>query len=126
MVKVTSRGFEISEIGEKITSIVSDGDGSFSILSRNLISGSGEQSANLPIGEVDALIEALQEAKRLLGGAPPERKLLGLRDRTGDLWHNLGGDLFSVTDDDLPEDGRTRENIVLHWGPVTEVWSTES
>lgn len=123
--KVTSRGFEISEIGERIMSIVSDGDGAFSILSKNLISGEGQQSADLPASDLDALIEALQEAKRLLGGM--ERKLIGLKDRAGDLWYAISGDDgFSVEGPDAsPQDSRTREYVVLHWGPVTEVWSTE-
>lgn len=120
--KVTSRGFEITEIGDGITSIVSDADGSFSILSRNMISGVGEQSANLPAGDIDALIEALQEAKRLFGAdGRAERKLVGLKDEAGDLWYAVDGG-FSMDKDPYPGDVQTREYVKREWGPVTEVW----
>lgn len=117
--KIVSQGFRISEIAQLITEITSDGE-TFSILSKNVISRSAEQSADLPISEIDALIEALQEAKRAAGvtlGTPaPEGKLVALIDGDGDLWE--------VVHDGFSRDGGSptaREFIEENYGPVKEV-----
>lgn len=111
--KVTSKGFEITEVCPKINSLVFDCDG------LRIDEGPGAHSLGLTADDVLKLIEALTEAHRLMTATTPSA--LGpaprLEDRDGDIW-TLDPDGETYNFDGLHH---SRERVEREWGPVTEL-----
>jgi hypothetical protein len=119
--KIEQDGFRITEISERVAGV--DGEHGDARIVFVLPDRDGECVAPwLRADDVKALIEALTAAHGLMTGEPsqPARKLVGLKDRTGDIWLPTTGAGWSTAPGSLT--GRSREYVESEWGPVAEVW----
>ena len=119
--KIEQRGFGITEVGARVTGIDVENGGLRIAFVANV---AGDEALTPPISldDVKALIEALTAAHGLMTGDPvqPARKLVGLKDRTGDTWFPaLDGGWGTGPGEPV---GRSREYVEREWGPVAEVW----
>jgi hypothetical protein len=115
--KVQNIGFEITDISDKIEALKYDGQ------TLRIQESSLAHSIGLTAYDVDALIEALTEAKRLMTATPatptstltPARQI---RDRDGDVWTLLpaGEHYFESGGAHL-----ALSKIKERYGPVTEL-----
>lgn len=121
--KIEQRGFGITDIGARVAGIDVENGGLRIAFVANVASEGGFAFAPpLDADDVKALIEALTVAHGLMTGeaAQPVRKLVGLKDRAGDIWvPTLDGEWGG--DSDL-KTGHSREYVESEWGPVVEVF----
>jgi hypothetical protein len=122
--KIEQRGFGITDIGARVAGIDVENDGLRIAFVAN-VAGDEALTPPLDADDVKALIEALTVAHGLMTGeAPPvgqpTRKLVGLKDRVGDMWHLAADGGWSVEIGST--EGRSRAYVEVEWGPVAEVW----
>jgi hypothetical protein len=118
---IEQRGFGITDIGARVAGIDVENGGLRIAFVANV---AGDEALTPPLNadDVKALIEALTVAHGLMTGeaAQPVRKLVGLKDRTGDMWFPSADGRWST--DPGSATGRSREYVESEWGPVAEVW----
>jgi hypothetical protein len=119
--KIEQRGFGITDIGARVAGIDVENGGLRIAFVAN-VAGDEALTPPLDADDVKALIEALTAAHGLMTCEPvhPTRKLVGLRDRAGDMWHLAADGGWSV--DTSSAEGHSREYVESEWGPVAEVW----
>ncbi len=114
--KVTSKGFEITDICPKINGLVFDGDG------LRIDEGPDAHSLGLSADDVTKLVGALVEARRLMALSAVTPSLpRRLRDGSGDIWVlDANGETYSL---DAPgvRTGWSRDRVESQYGPVTEL-----
>lgn len=117
--KVTSRGFEITEVCQGVGALRFDGD----VL--RLDESSLAHSVGYSADDVLKLIEALTEAHRLMTAttpivsATPVSPAPHLKDRGGDIWTlEDDGETYSLTGF---RSHWSRECVERQYGPVTEL-----
>jgi hypothetical protein len=119
--KIEQDGFRIAEISERVAGV--DGEHGDARIVFVLPDRDGECVAPwLRADDVKALIEALTVAHGLMTGEAvhPARKLVGLKDRTGDIW--LPTPDMGWSTNPMSVVGRSRAYVESEWGPVAEVW----
>lgn len=111
--KVTSRGFEITEVCQGVGALRFDGD----VL--RLDESSLAHSVGYSADDVLKLIEALTEAHRLMTATTPTDPAPRLKDRGGDIWTlEDDGETYSLTGF---RSHWSRECVERQYGPVTEL-----